>query len=517
MTENKPVDIIKKSAFFTTLFLFSFILMIIKNGADPDLWHRMAVGKIFSQTGWIAYHDIFSYFPKNEIWIDHEWLSGVVFYYIADHFGDYGFIILQVVMTFLILFLIYKINQLISPENKNRISFYLIALIGFHAGLSSTLRCQSFTYLFFALWIYALERIRRGETRLIWIFPVTMLFWANFHGGFLAGIGLIVFYIAGEFLNRRSVKKYFAILALILPVTFINPYGIKYWQYILEATTMQRPYITEWESFNLFESIYSGLGIKLLILILFLGYGYKILKKQFNIDKVELIAIAVTLYLGIKHERHSVFFAILAASFGYQHFTAFLNATVGKLEQKITGFLNQDTLEKINFSKDYAVYFFLILTSVSIISSIPIKITLEEYPVKEVDFIKRNKLSGNLFVPFNWGTYAMWKLYPQNYVSIDGRFEEVYKIEAYMDVIKFNFLNEDQEEILNKYHHDVFLLELDTKAYEMLKSRQDWQLVYKGEMGAVFLPISEKLMNPQMPYDNPCYYIKTKYKNNIDF
>ncbi len=491
--------------------------MVTKNNADPDLWHRMAVGKIFSQLGWITYNDIFSYFPKKEMWIDHEWLCGVIFYYLSKFFADYGLIMLQVLMTFLILVLIYRINRLIYPENKYRISFYLVALISIHSGLSSTLRCQGFTYLFFTLWIYLLERIRRGENGLIWVFPATMLLWANMHGGFLAGLGLIVFYLTGEILNKKSISKYLIILGTTLPVTLINPYGIKYWHYILEAAGMQRPYISEWQLFNPFESFYTGLGFKVLILFLLAGYGYKLFKKQFNIDKVEIIALFITFYLSIKHERHSIFFAILAASYGYGHFIVFLNATIGKIEQKTAGLFSRQTVNKFSFVKAYAVYFFLILTSFYILSSTPILIKLDDYPVKEIEFIRKNNISGNLFVPFNWGSYAMWKLYPQNYVSIDGRFEEVYKTQSYLDVTQFTLLKEKQDIILNKYNHDIFILEKGGKAYEKLKSLPDWQLVYEGDLAAVFLPVSRQIINPELPEENQNYYIKTKYENNIEF
>ncbi len=42
------IETIKKIVFYAALFLMSSMLSIAKNGADLDLWHRMAVGKSFS-------------------------------------------------------------------------------------------------------------------------------------------------------------------------------------------------------------------------------------------------------------------------------------------------------------------------------------------------------------------------------------------------------------------------------------------------------------------------------------
>ena len=517
MSGNKFIEIIKKSAFFITLFLSSFVFLILKNDADPDLWHRMAVGKIFSQLGSVIYNDIFSYLPKNEMWVDHEWLSRVVFYSITSWWGDYGILTLQVLIMFTILILIYHINQLISPENKLRISYYLAALVGIHIGLSSTLRCQSFTYLFFTLWIYLLERVRRGNSRLIWIFPLTMLFWANMHGGFLAGIGLIGFYLIGDFFNKRNIKNYFLIIGSIIPVTLINPYGYKYWVYLMEAATMKRPFITEWNAFNPLESFYAGLGFKILFLILLAGYGYKLFTKSLKIDKVELIALTVTFALAIKHERHSIFFAIIAASYGYQHFVAFLDFAFAKMQKKFSEIFDEDRQKQILFAKDYGVYMFLIVCSVYILQGTPISVNMDKYPVKEIEFIRKNQIAGNLLVPFNWGSYAMWKLYPQNFVSIDGRFEETYKVQSYLDVHRFTIFDDKWEDVFNKYHHDIFLIASGTETYEKMNTLSAWEVAYEGEVAAVFLPVSSRKIDWKLPENEPNYYIKTKYENNIDF
>src|SRR5262249_42708894 len=36
-----------------------------------------------------------------------------------------------------------------------------------------------------------------------------------------------------------------------------------------------------------------------------------------------------------------------------------------------------------------------------------------QFPVAAVRFMKQNGLSGNLLVPFDWGEYAIWHLYPR--------------------------------------------------------------------------------------------------------
>jgi len=56
-----------------------------------------------------------------------------------------------------------------------------------------------------------------------------------------------------------------------------------------------------------------------------------------------------------------------------------------------------------------------------------------EYPTQAADFIRRNRIRGNTAVPFDWGEYFIWKLYPKVRVSIDGRFTTAYPSEVIHD------------------------------------------------------------------------------------
>ncbi len=84
--------------FLLTLFIIAYKYAITQAVADADIWHRLAVGKIFFQTGWVLKHDIFSYALTKPVWVDHEWGSGVIFWRlwlvrleIIDFIGNHAF------------------------------------------------------------------------------------------------------------------------------------------------------------------------------------------------------------------------------------------------------------------------------------------------------------------------------------------------------------------------------------------------------------------------------------------
>ena len=87
-----------------------------------------------------------------------------------------------------------------------------------------------------------MEKLRKNySTKLIWLIPPIVILWNNLHGGVVSGLGLIFMYIVGEFLSKRPWKKYFALLAISTPLLIINPYGLKYLDFLFSATTTGIP------------------------------------------------------------------------------------------------------------------------------------------------------------------------------------------------------------------------------------------------------------------------------------
>lgn len=509
----------EKIIFILTLFIIAYKCIIANSIADADLWHRLAVGKIFFELGSIIKHDIFSYVPTKDLWIDHEWGSGIIFYFLADHLGDYGLLGLKFLVFATVLYLIYTTNKLISGKKDDlRIGFYAVVLLTVMFGFINTVRCHIFTYLFFALWIYILERIRRGETRLIWIFPATMLFWVNMHGGFLAGLGLLFLYMIGEFLNKKNFIKYAGALILSLLVTFINPYGWNMWHYIVNAVGMPRPYVIEWLPIFSVNDFQIFIAFEILLFITFVGYVYKFAVKDKEIDWVAILVILATLALSIKHLRHQVFFGIAAGIFSQHHyFYEAVKSLFQRILAKFTDNLPQKEPKQYSFIKIAIINTFILFFCAYYVFMNPLNIraTEPEYPAKAVEFIRINNLKGNLLTSFNWGSYALWKLYPQVLIFEDGRYEEVYMKDSTSALNKFFFEKENWQNILTQYHHDIILIDNNFEVLNKLKSLNNWKIVYQDRNSTVFIPASMK--NNWILPGKDSDYNKTKYLNKIEF
>jgi hypothetical protein len=110
------------------------------------------------------------------------------------------------------------------------------------------------------------------------------------------------------------------------------------------------------------------------------------------------------------------------------------------------------------------------------------------FPVGALEFIKQNRLTGNLATAFDWGSYALWKLYPQCKILVDGRYEEVYPDHAFAAAMRFSQKGERWWEVLREFPTDVVVLPKQIYRQADLAFLPEWKFVYQDEVSVVLLP-----------------------------
>lgn len=506
---------LKPIIFYVTFFLFVLAFSTIAKDYDYDFWARLIAGMGFVQTGHVIKHDFLSYTPTHT-WFDHEWGSGVIFYLTQHFFSSAGILLLQAILIFLIFFTITKIINLrgVKSTTAYNFLFYYFSFISISYILNDPIRCQNFSFLFFTIFLYLLERARLGigkSWELAVYPPLIMIVWNNLHGGCVSGIGLIVIYIIGELLNKKTVKKYIYALVGSIIVLPINPWGFQYLGFLFKANTMQRKDIVEWWGLfsNFFLLKYMKFKIYSLILLLF-EFGLIIkqtVNKTFNFDKTKFLVLAATIFLAIQHVKLIPFAAISMMCFLYDDFYTAFNA------------ITKNFFNRIAQPKDIIVYALILIFAASSIKPKAFQplISGSRYPILAIEFIKLNQIKGNLLISFGLGSYASYKLYPNNKIFIDGRYEEVYY--DYMMPMLRNFysLKPGWDEILKKFPPDVMAIEKFYPVFEALTKRKDWKLVYVDNFFGVFVKPKAAKTNYKKPELDIGYYRKTLFDTNINF
>jgi hypothetical protein len=473
------------------LFLFFALERLATTKADPDLWGYLTFGRLFWTSGHFPYQDIFSYVPTLPRWVYHEWLTGVLFYPIYQALGAAGLQLLKFGLGLVTLGLVFlSARRLKADVLAALVGLFIIQ--GFLTMGYSPVRAQVFTYAFYALTLYLLETARQtGRWRILLFLTPLLVFWCNLHGGFMAGLGLICLYALGEALSRRPFWPYVGIFLLSALATLINPYGLEYWHYLIQAVAMPRPEITEWASVFKVYQAGNDRGELLNLISIVTLFGLLAWWVRWR-DLTAILALCLTLYLGIMHTRHMVFFLLLTG--------AYLPTLLTRLQERITSNPKLISVAKRLGWKIPLVMGLVLLTSygAKIANQNPLSLKIpslpEEtrnsgiyYPLGAVEYIKNHNLTGNLLTEFWWGEYLIWVLFPQCKVALDGRYETVYSVKLANQYFDFANGRENWREFLAKYPPDMVLISSQDRVYDLIHTEPRWRQVYMDQGCALFV------------------------------
>jgi hypothetical protein len=498
--------------FYIIFFLSLFAFNTISDNYDYDFWARLIVGKHVLQTGHVLKQDFLSYTPTH-VWFDHEWGSGVVFYFVQHFFSHIGLIFMQFGILALIYIMIVQMVKLrgVRTTHPYNFLFYFFSSCGLMHVFYQPFRCQLFSFLFFTFFLYALELSRKGENRLLYTLPFVMLIWNNMHGGCVSGIGLVMLYFIGEFINRKPIKKYFLVFLTCFLVLPINPWGIDYIIFLLQANTMQRAHILEWE--NIFISSYKYIFLEfkyfISVMVLFeIGYLiYAIKSKIFKLDITKYLVTVTTFILALEHIKLIPFCVISVSVFWYDDFYTFFN------------FITRGVLKRTAPLKELAVYIIALVLIFQTISKYDFKpfLNFGKFPVLETEFLRINDMKGKLLTNYELGSYTSYKLYPNITIFMDGRYEEVYGSDIKYLLDEFMLKQGHWDELLEIYPPDYILLYKRCLTYDDLLNNPNWTQVYTDGVFGLLVKTSELKKNYKLPSEDINYYKQRMFDTSIDF
>ncbi len=490
MVMTRPKD----KTFWLHTAVFSFVVSVLLNqlaytGADPDLWGYLAFGRLFWQSGQFPYQDVFSFVPTLNPWVYHEWLTGVLFYPLYLKLGGFGLQALKYVLALGTMALLFLTARLRGAEAVSAwLGIWFVQFLFIYG--YSPVRAQIFTYFFFALSLYVLEKARLpGNRRWLALLIFLPIPWCNLHGGFLAGLGLIALYGLGEALARRAYLSYLLTLLLAGLATLINPYGLNYWSYIFHAITMPRPQIHEWAS--LWTVFHTGQQkIYLLYIGLTMAFAICLGIRTKGQEITPWLVLAVTGFLGVKHQRHLVFFLLAAGAY----LPVFLNTFfekwspppwVASWRARVglawpTAFLTALSLATVCWCLNKSPWTLEVPSRPGDMKQVVY------YPTGALAFLQAHQLSGRLLTEFDWGEYLLWNLFPQCRVALDGRFETVYPPEVCQKYWDFKYGEQNWRRMIDDYQPDLILIYTQSKAYPLLSREPGWQEVYADAHTALF-------------------------------
>ncbi|HLX86256.1 MAG TPA: hypothetical protein VKR59_20315 [Terriglobales bacterium] len=406
---------------FGLILLFGLLAMTARNALDPDLWWHLRTGELIVETGHVPHVDPFSFTRAGHAWVSHEWLSEVAFYEILKHGGAVALIVFASFVTTAGFMLLY-----LRCPGKAYWAAAATALGAFAAAPSWGVRPQMFTFTLASLLLWLIERGEKRPRSLLWIPPLFLL-WLNLHAGFALGIVLLTAYALGIICEsalgqtpwpqaRPILLKIVAVLVTCLALVPLNPSGSELYRYPLDTLRSHgmRSLIGEWFSPDFHQWLYRPLLLVWLLLVAALALSNSRPKARV------LLPLILTAFAALDAVRHIPIFILVAMPVIA---AALASASEPLAEPPIRTGSNRRTV--------FVGSVVVLLAMLAVVKWVTLTRNQEareseQFPEKAVAFLQSTvgQSAGgpqNVFVYYDWGGYAIWKLYPGSRVFVDGR------------------------------------------------------------------------------------------------
>ena len=99
------------------------------------------------------------------------------------------------------------------------------------------------------------------------------------------------------------------------------------------------------------------------------------------------------------------------------------------------------------------------------------------YPTGAVQYLANQQFKGNVMVPFEYGAYVTWKMYPAVRVSMDSRYEAVYPNWWVDEVLRLYSAQPGWRQTLAEYPTDVVVVRR-TQSLSQAMKKTEWRRIY---------------------------------------
>jgi len=488
--------IFKPTIFILILAFYGSVLFHKINLPTDDLGRHLENGKIVWQNKEVLTANFYSYTEPNFPFINHHWLSGVVFYLLYLAAGFSGLVVFKIILLLAAFTLVFKV----ASKNGN---FWLAALASIPAifllGERTDVRPEIFSLFFTAVFLYVLSDFRNNPTskKIYWLIPLQLL-WVNLHIYFLIGIlmvgGFILEKIILEFRNLKNsplFKKYLYLLGSLILVSTINPFAYKIFLYPLQMFKNYGYDIAENKSPFFLEHLMHDpaiLAFKISIAILVIGFFVSFIFRRFRVFYLLASLATITAsWMAVRNLPFLGFIFLPAISISLAPLWFLWQK---KLNEKKSAYI------QISSSVILVITFFLLSCSVfagKFFESKERGIGLSFESNNSADFFKNENLSGPIFNNYDIGSYLVFHLYPEKKVFVDNR-PEAYSAPFFTeDYIPMQTTEEKWQEQLKRYNFNViyFTQEEGTWWGQTFLSKRlqdpEWALVYADSQAVIFL------------------------------
>ncbi|MDP3792287.1 MAG: hypothetical protein Q8Q89_01015 [bacterium] len=420
---------------------------------NADIGRHIGLGEIIWQSGEVPKTNLLSFTAPDHPFINHHWLSEVIFYGVYSTGDDWLsglrsviiFKIIILLVTYFLLFLAVKRYSIFSVVLAFLVSIFVFSV-------RTEPRPEIFSYLIFAAYLLVIYKARKTDlksstsqvkdSRLamlgLWLLPILQIFWVNLHIYFIIGPIIYFFFLIEKAILSKINRQNLLVGLSIVLANFVNPNFIAGALYPFKVLNNYGYSVAE-NSSLFFLAKYFGHWApqdKLFLVSVFILVGSFIFsfwknKLEIKTRVFDLLLTVTMVTLSFKMQRNIPLFAL-----------SLWPVLAGNLSEIFNKFFSMTKpsriLDKIgtifNLKKLLSFLFILILVgSIYFVvsgrfynwlnSSKMFGLEVSSAAQDGTDFIKTNKIQGPVFNNFDIGSYLVWQLYPAPSCSADRHSE----------------------------------------------------------------------------------------------
>lgn len=507
MNSNDLEKYKQKKLFFNIVIFILVFFIAVRLPLDSDFWWHLRAGQLSLSNGAPIRQDLTSFSVFGSPWVNHSWLSQIIYFMVQNYLGNTGVMIFVAVSATLSIYFVFR-----RLKSNPIINGFTILLCVLATAVIWSPRPQLLTLLFFSILTYVLFEFPIFEKRIpTYLIPILFLIWGNLHAGFTIGIILMILIMIGKSLdlfigkektnpNRSKILiNWFLLIIVCSLIVMINPNGVGTWQ--VQFNTLSIPslqnLIPEWASPN-FHELYQQpfLWIWLLLVFFFMAN-----KPDYHFAKI--IPLVVLGGLGFVSRRNYVYFAIFSIPILSNEIQRFYEIYIKNLLLEIKYFgslkkINQETNTK--FSKIINLFFvgFLLFLTFGKIVYLGSPIIYDAYESetfpKSATFALENYEVSNFHClnSYAWGGYLSWKI-PDLKIFIDGR-TDLYGEKIILDWLEMVNGGDDWYEDFEKYDINCVFLEKDQPIIVILED-SSWKKMFSDDQSIILLKPGIELLS----------------------
>jgi hypothetical protein len=351
-----------------------------------------------------------------------------------------------------------------------------------------------FTFTLASLLLWLMEA---GETRpklLFWVPPLFLL-WLNLHAGFALGPALLVAYAIGLVAEtalgnsswrmvRPVLLRALLLVGACLALVPLNPSGAQLYRYPFDTlrSAGMRSFISEWFSPDFHQMLYRPLLVVWILVLIALATRSRPKGRL-------MVPLLFTAFASLDAARHIPIFVLVAVPV----IAAWPAASAPFQRDK-----RRMTFPSRPLFNSAIVILIAVFACVELVVVIRNQKNREAeiYPQAAVTSLQSAGHVKRLFAYYDWGGYAIWRLYPDSQVFVDGR------ADLYGDALLSQFktaiqLHSGWRGVLDRWKVEAVLVPPGCALAQALLIDPQWQTVFSDPKALILRRAVRAVQGPQ--------------------